>query len=443
MLMNSLTLQIDLYALFVIEFSKRLLWYWCMETKRKTGRQKQCSSDKRIPCYVSENSAICPICNQPTHNTSVRYVFQNHKKQTIKVQQCVECEEYVISYSEFKKKGEYINCLNNIELKKLISQDPHPIKVIIKNDTWCIEEDLDSTTKNNSKQNKGKGKKAISPRKMDSYNGFHTYCEFVLYNPDTEQRISVSIQDIEKSKIDKNQWILTNRSTRGMDCFKAIANSKNRITLDGKDYKIKKIQVFDTKYIERYRETVAAYINSGKNRVIDFGLNYVDVHVYFKLNNSCMNSNHPIETVTMRSKSSLTGKIYQVNAFFCQKCGKYFINNEAVRDLISCNKYPSFHYILKNDNGSDRKPLSVLKMYGYNAGANGPSDVLRHNILKWIIDNGIMNKPEIIKDIQDKIYFNGKKAGNEAAKLKWMDDIEFLNSYVADNKRVVYGRLNN
>ena len=412
-----------------------------MATKQKIGMQKQYSLDKRIPCYVSENSAICPVCKQHTHNTSVRYVIQNHKEQNIKLQQCVECEEYVISYSNFKKIGEYVNCLNHKELEKLLSQDPNPIKVIIKNGTFCIEEDLDSEPKNKSKKNKGKEKKGISQRKNDRYYGFHTYCTFILHNPDTGQRISVSIQDIEKSQIDKNQWILTNRSTKGMDCFKAIANSVNRITLDGTDYKIKKIQIFDEKYIERYRKTVAAYINNRKTRVIDFGSNCVDVHVYFKLSNSCMKSNHPIEAVTMCSKSSLTGETYQVNAYYCQKCEKYFINYEAIKDYISRNMYPSFHYILKNDNMSNRKPLSVLKMYGYYAGADGPSDVVRHNILKWIIDKGIMNKPEIIKDIQDKIYFNGKKTGNEAAKLKWMDDIEFLNTYIADNKRVVYGRL--
>ena len=288
-------------------------------------------------------------------------------------------------------------------------------------------------------------KKATPMIKQPSAPRVYTYCEFKLYSLNSKREIAVFIQDTEKSHREIDQWVLTNRSTIGIECLKAIANGVDNIKLGGIDYIIRNIEVYDAKYIKRYKDDSYylkhANVNNKDPHIVDCGSDYVDVYVYFKLSNSCLNQQHPVESVTMRSLNCQTGKRYQVNAYYCSKCKKYFINHEAVKDMINRNMYPAFHYISADHYDGELKPMSQLMLYGYNARADGPSTVARHNILKWVIDSGLMSKPEIIKDLQFKIAYNGKRPGNEAARDKWENDLDFLNTYVADNTKLINGRL--
>ena len=273
----------------------------------------------------------------------------------------------------------------------------------------------------------------------------YTYCKFILYSLNSKREITASIQDTDKSHREIDQWVLTNRSTIGIECLKAIANGLDNIKLGGINYIIRNIEVYDAKYIKRYKDDAYylkhANVNNRDPHIVDCGSDSVDVYVYFKLSNSCMNEQHPVESVTMRSLNSQTGKRYQVNAYYCSKCKRYFINHEAVRDMINRNMYPAFHYISADHYDGELKPVSQLMLYGYNARSDGPSNATRHNILKWVIDSGLMSKPEIIRDLQFKITYNGKRLGNEAARDKWEDDLDFLNTYVVDNTKVINGRL--
>ena len=223
--------------------------------------------------------------------------------------------------------------------------------------------------------------------------------------------------------------------------MKAIADEKQTVTIDNVLYSIRKLIVYDSKYIERYRATTyggGSIVNANKSsKTVDFASQVVDVYVYFKLNNPCTVKKHPVENVTMKSKNPLTGKKYQVNGFYCARCKKYYINHEAVKDIIIKKMHPSFRYNLVHDYEGELKPMSLPAMYGYNARADGPSSAVRHHILRWIVDAGLMSKAQIIKDLQFKISYNGKKTGNMAAKAKWEEDLNFMSSYTADNTREV------
>ena len=51
----------------------------------------------------------------------------------------------------------------------------------------------------------------------------------------------------------------------------------------------------------------------------------------------------------------------------------------------------------------DMKPISKLMLYGYDVKANHLSEDERHNLLAFLIDNNVMKKYEIIRNIQAKV----------------------------------------
>ena len=374
-----------------------------------------------VSCYVNKNQKNCPNCNSST--VSKKISLSGNK--ILYLGECSKCKTYIISKDNYQQNKKYINVLN-------------PGFLIM------------SKRKKHKKGNKfhySSGME-IEPFTMpyvkppSSYKKEIVYCEFKLYDKAKDHSVSVSIQDTKKSLLkDDDHWIFSASSQRGVDCMKAIADEKQTVTIDNVLYSIRKLIVYDSKYIERYRATTyggGSIVTANKSsKTVDFASQVVDVYVYFKLNNPCTVKKHPVENVTMKSKNPLTGKKYQVNGFYCARCKKYYINHEAVKDIIIKKMHPSFLYNLVHDYEGELKPMSLPTMYGYNAKADGPSSAVRHHILRWIVDAGLMSKAQIIKDLQFKISYNGKKTGNMAAKAKWEEDLNFMSSYTADNTREV------
>lgn len=83
------------------------------------------------------------------------------------------------------------------------------------------------------------------------------------------------------------------------------------------------------------------------------------------------------------------------------------------------------------------KEASELMMYGYNVREGNLTQFERRRILEWIIDYGLLTKAEIIRDLQFKVRYNGNKAGNERARQKWLDDIQFVSQYTRGNSKVI------
>lgn len=65
----------------------------------------------------------------------------------------------------------------------------------------------------------------------------------------------------------------------------------------------------------------------------------------------------------------------------------------------------------------------------------------RQLLLKELIDKGLMTKDQIIRNIQSKVDFNGKKSGNENAKKRWIDDIKYVSQYTVGNVQEIHGRF--
>ncbi len=110
---------------------------------------------------------------------------------------------------------------------------------------------------------------------------------------------------------------------------------------------------------------------------------------------------------------------------------------EALQKYISKGVYPALPYKLSNDISGALNEASKLMLYGYRVAEGTLTRQERQSILKWIIDTGLLSKSEIIKDLQFKVRYNGSKIGNEKAKAKWEDDIQFVSRYIADNKRTI------
>ena len=187
-------------------------------------------------------------------------------------------------------------------------------------------------------------------------------------------------------------------------------------------------KLYSGKY-ERISEVVT-------ERSFDYGSREC-VFVYFRLTNTCVRYNHEIEAVTAKTTNAKNGESIEVNVFHCTNCDRYFINYEALQEYISRGIFPAFNYSMVRNANSNMKEASQLRLYGYTVREGALNGNERRSVLSWIIDSGLMTKAEIIKDLQFKVRYNGSKAGNERAKAKWQDDIQFVSQYVFDNKREI------
>ena len=155
------------------------------------------------------------------------------------------------------------------------------------------------------------------------------------------------------------------------------------------------------------------------------------------MNNTCIKKAHNVETVTAETVNVKTGSSVEINVFHCLQCNKFFVNYEALQEYIKRGIYPSFHYSLVYIDEHHLRDVSELMMYGYNVKEGVLSRGERQRILSWIIDSGLMSKGEIIRNLQFKVNYNGRKASNANAKRKWKEDIQYVSRYVKDNRRKI------
>ena len=156
---------------------------------------------------------------------------------------------------------------------------------------------------------------------------------------------------------------------------------------------------------------------------------------------TCIRKKHDIQTVSMEVHNTRGFGKRIVNVFHCRQCDKYWINYEAIEDLLNKRFYPDFKYRIVKESWEGLKPVSELMMYGYNVKEGELTEKQRQLLLKELIDKGLMTKDQIIRNIQSKVDFNGKKSGNENAKKRWIDDIKYVSQYTVGNVQEIHGRF--
>ena len=182
----------------------------------------------KINCYVVDKKVkLCPLCHQITVYEPI-HIRMIVGSKTLNARKCTRCGHYSISFPEYRRNAFYLSCLNPAVLSELTSQYENKKNKKNKNkkknsngnanhgsnrllEEWRRESELSMLSP---------ATKTIAPR-------VNTYCEFKLYSLNSKREIAVSIQDTEKSKRETDQWELTNRSTIGIECLKAIANDVN------------------------------------------------------------------------------------------------------------------------------------------------------------------------------------------------------------------------
>lgn len=230
-----------------------------------------------------------------------------------------------------------------------------------------------------------------------------------------------------------NVYIIGPDCIMGRAVLGSMACDESTFKIAGDQYRLRYSQVLKQ---SAYENLVNLYGESSKKAEVKDGSNQ-HVYVYFKLNNKCITNSHHIETVTAKTINVKTGAPAAINVFYCADCNKYFINYEALRNYITRGIYPGLRYTLVDNESGGFNEMSDLMVYGYTVKEGMLSETERHNILSWIMDSGLISKADIIRDLQFKVNYNGKKVGNERAKEKWQDDIQFVSHYVKGNTRQI------
>ena len=128
-------------------------------------------------------------------------------------------------------------------------------------------------------------------------------------------------------------------------------------------------------------------------------------------------------------------KEVSVEAMYCTECNQYYISEVEYEKLCRKGRICSRVITLMEYKKIAEKGFhswaekSLLRSYGYIVNEqDNLTDVERHRILSFVIENGIMKVEEIIYFIEWLINRNtGKNFYN--ARLKWKMDIDYIRNY--------------
>lgn len=405
---------------------------------KKRNVQKPIPSKIKVH-VVNGYLAKCPNCGTvlSVYPFKLRISSNNTKNQNGRL--CSKCEKLFLDIHVFYKYSRFFSATNYAEIKpdldkiEKMKQERHEMKMQKTNEKNLQKEQFISGLQSEIE-------------KLDIKNA--PVWKSVLNKSSLATLSKITFVFLLKRDSGKSEWYFitdegrkdnhasTGVHIQGPECFmgraliEAMASGSNMVKLFGDSHEI----LF--KYItnlsladEIINKTVKATHSVGNKRNSS-----KRVYVYFKLNNKCVTNNHQIETVTAITTNMKTGFTTEINVFHCIECDRYFINYEALQKYIAKGIYPALDFSLEIDEGKLRE-VSELMLYGYNVKEGVLNEGERHRILSWIIDAGLLSKAEIIKDLQFKVNYNGKKAGNENAKKKWETDILFVSQYVKGNSK--------
>ena len=400
----------------------------------------------------------CPFCHSKTEIKSYR--DQSGKFTKASISTCNNCKKNFITYKLFQGYKEKFFCLNpdviqgmENEISENGIQQPenenkiYNIKQKIADLIFSSLKTLDPSSAESLE--KRWMKESISPSTLNSLMASY------IVRKNKKQYNLIFISTLGKNKIKNNTTAYTIVSSEDWLGKKLLASKiadYDYYYITDNLYEIVESYIFnEVAYKKRTNELSAFGVDNlkpkrsrnGDNDPFPSASDYSGndelaiVYVYYRFNNACLRNNHEIESVTAQTTNIKNNQPVEVNVFFCKRCRKYFINFEALQSYFSKGIYPALHYCFYRIDDESLRDASELMMYGYNVREGQLTLSERHRILEWIIDSGLLSKAEIIRDLQFKIRYNGRKAGNERAKEKWLDDIQYVSHYVANNRRSI------
>lgn len=427
-----------------------VLSYWCTqnqvipvqvitETKELARQCMKCGAENRPLLIGRKGKKIimgkkCSVCGQNYANLDTYFIM---KKRLI-----VENREVLESYIEkyIKKETEQKRIQKIQQNQKNILKDQQYEDQLLKR--LAVSEKTNELQKPKQRKNKKRpASTAINPLIQ------YLSCDIKNIASGKQERIIIANMCYSVNS-SQNTKVAIAGSILGDLCLTAVANDRKLFSYNGSVYQILKYVRYDDKFVSQYEEkdSHTVYSTSKKHELENSEINYHNgpekiVYVYFCLTNSCIKKDHPIETVTMQVKDSITSTMLKVNVYHCTECDRYFINHEMLAGFIRRNQHPAFYYCVVRDSSLALSPMSELMMYGYNVREGELTDRDRQKILSFLIDSKLMAKHDIIRDLQFKVDYNGQKASNTNAKAKWESDIRFVSQYGTSGQRMINGKL--
>lgn len=176
----------------------------------------------------------------------------------------------------------------------------------------------------------------------------------------------------------------------------------------------------------------------------DFDL-YGDVLYIYKGETKCFREHHDIDSVTATVYDRRGGTV-DINVNCCCDCHKYFISESEFfhyRELygIVCGLKVDRH-----STGYAKFPMaeySILRLYGYNVGKeDNLSDEERQNLLKILVENEYVKKPEIIKYLEMFIRMNQGRPEMADSVSKWSADLAYIRELgIEKQPKVLLGKI--
>ena len=154
---------------------------------------------------------------------------------------------------------------------------------------------------------------------------------------------------------------------------------------------------------------------------------------------------HKIIDIMCRVKVlNLAGEleIHTVPGYYCETCDRYYMLENIYRQLkakghIVC-KVVEMEFWTNKNNYMNLNQESILHIMGYNV--NVQSDLTkeqRRRILELIVDEGILTVAEICSHLQWLMKRNKNNKNFDDARVKWEEDIRYIESYRSKERKVV------
>lgn len=238
-----------------------------------------------------------------------------------------------------------------------------------------------------------------------------------------------------QKKIEKNNYLSTpdiNRYSGLVKWYKEQLNYKNLFLAEGGP---------------KYRNKLEAEIDKQKaiiGQQSDSLMFQYQKHTLYicKGKIQCLKQSHSIICVTAKVPT-IDNELVTLNVNYCRDCQKFFLDYveyenycQIYHGLIGKFQLVTAGYKMDFNN---RKPESILRLCGYSVSCNSfLSTKDRQKILKSIIDNKILQKHQLAHYLSVFIITNGKRTGNEIARKKWKEDLDFVESYEMNTQPIVY-----
>lgn len=224
------------------------------------------------------------------------------------------------------------------------------------------------------------------------------------------------------------------------------------------EYKKKLFELIYCKICDAYGTDINYYHNIKKGKKLDEenidedkytrDLKNTPIEFLIRINSFfCNSKKHSIEeiiaTVNVYNKRNGNLEEVEVIAFYCKKCKLYFIYDSEYNKIIRkgipiCPVHEELKYFASGNDFDNYKAESLLRQFGYTVNSkDNLSSKKRHEIIELVLNNGFMNKHEILSHLSFLANSRKKIEGMSFAVDKWNEDISFVSKLNVNNPRKV------